>query len=424
MLIEFSVKNFRSFKEKATLSLVAGNDLGNLDGNILSLGYSKLKILSSVVLYGANASGKSNFLKAFDRMATIVNDSAKQQRGDKLSVTPHLFDVASTSEPSEFEVIFVTNETKYQYGFSVTNEQVMEEWLFAYPNGRAQRWFSRIFDADKKKYSYSFSDKFSGQRQLWMDSTRENSLFLSTAVQLNNSQLSPIFDWFKNEIAFIGFQDGYPQFTASLCKGGTTLKNVVKFLKAADSDIKNIEVISSKFDLSKLPPGVPDELKEKISNQDFWDVKTVHSVIGGEDIQLDLEDESDGTQKLFGLIGPWLDILASGKTVFVDELNDNLHPLLVRFLVKVFHDHRLNKSGAQLIFSSHDTNLLNQKILRRDQVWFVQKKKDNSSKLFPLSDFSPRKDRENIGENYLLGRYGALPYLADVASAMGVTGGN
>jgi len=194
---------------------------------------------------------------------------------------------------------------------------------------------------------------------------------------------------------------------------------VLSFLKQADLYIKDLHVTEKKYDLAKFPKDLPEEFKNEFLNRSFFDVKLSHEVVGGEDVYIDLNDESDGTQKFFSLIGPLMETFASGGVLFADELNYNLHPNMLKFLVSLFHDTTLNSSGAQLIFSTHDTAILDQKNLRRDQVWFVDKKKDHSTKLYPLTDFSPRKDREDLSKNYLLGRYGALPYFKSIVTAMG-----
>lgn len=423
MLIEFSVANFRSIKERATLSLVASNATEHLDSHVMPTSGADLHLLRSAAIYGANAAGKSNLLRAFDVMRDLIITSSKKQRGDTLEITPHLFDSATVQKPTEFEVIFLIDGVRYQYGFSATSERVFEEWLFAYPKGRPQRWIAREFDSTTSTYKSSVSEKVSGTKQVWIDATRENALLLSTAVQLNSVQFTPIFDWFKNKTRVLGFQDGFPGFTASLCEAPNSKNVILKMLRAADIDIKDIDVTTKKFDVSKMPDDFPESVKQRLNGQEYFEIRTVHSVIGGSVVNLDLEDESDGTQKLFGLLGPWMDILSKGMTVFVDELHDNLHPLMVRFLVSLFHNPKINVNGAQLIFTTHDTTVLNQKFLRRDQVWFVEKKKDNSSRLYPLTKFSPRKDREDVERNYLFGRYGAVPYLRDVATAMGVIDG-
>ena len=417
MLIEFSVSNFRSFKDKVTLSMVASAMTEHRETHTQQL-EGQLPLLKAAVIYGPNASGKSNFIKAFGAMREIVIASSKSQRGEKIATSPYLFDKTTQESPSEFEVIFVKNGVRYQYGFTATTERVHEEWLFAYPKGRAQRWFTRIYDLSSSKYTTSYSEKLVGPKQLWTEATRDNSLFLSTAVQLNSSQLAPIYDWFDSGTRVVGVDVNFPQFTASLCKGSGTKSAITRMLQAADFDIQEIEVSETKFDHA-MGKDLPEEVRKELEGRTFYDVKTVHSVEGGTTVRLDIEEESDGTQKFFGLVGPWLDIMATGKVVFIDELHEKLHPQMVHLLVSLFNNQDTNPYGAQIIFSTHDTTILDQKHLRRDQVWFVAKKSDKSSKLYPLTTFSPRKDHEDLAKNYLSGRYGALPYFKNVAEALG-----
>jgi len=423
MLIEFSVANFRSIKEKVTLSLVASSSSEHFETHTSSMPSTDISVLRSAAIYGPNAAGKSNILHAFKFMRDQVVGSATSQRGDKIKVSPHLFDVDTVSEPTEVEAIFVVDGIRYQYGFSATKERIMDEWLYAYPKNRAQRWISREYDPESATYRNNFSLKLLGQKQIWVEAARDNALLLSTAVQLNSTQLTPIFDWFKDKTRVIGFQENFRDFTALLCEKQENRSYFTQFLKAADLNIDDLSIDKSKIDISKLPDDMPESIKKQISEKEYLEVSTIHKVKGGASVSINLQEESDGTQKFFGLIGPWCDILGRGMTVFVDELHGSLHPLMVRFLISWFHSNEINKCGAQLIFTTHDTTILNQDFLRRDQVWFVEKKEDNSTRLFPLTTFSPRKGRDDIERNYLLGRYGALPYFREVASAMGVVHG-
>lgn len=330
-------------------------------------------------------------------------DSAKEQRGDSVPVVPFLLDSATEKSPSEFEAIFIADGVRYQYGFSATSERIHEEWLFAYPNGRAQKWFGRAWDAEKKTYAWEKCKPLTGQKQTWQESTRQNALFLSTAVQLNSKQLQPVYDWFRKTLRTANFAGLSPSFTASLCKNPEQREKVLAFLKAADLDIQNVIVESEKFSAKHLPDDMPDN--------EIFDIKTVHQSVEGRLVSFNFDDESDGTKKFFAFAGPWLDALKKGFVLIIDELHDNLHPKMVQFLVQLFHNSETNPKNAQLIFTTHETSILSQEIFRRDQIWFCEKGNDQSTRLFPLTDFSPRKGRENLEANYLAGRYGALPYL-------------
>lgn len=421
MLIEFSVSNYRSISKKQTFSLVAskGNEL--LDLNTFTLGQpSQMTFLRSAAVYGANASGKSNLFRALDTMRSIVVDSASDyQRGDKLPVEPFLFDAESSKQPTEFEVIFIQDGVRYQYGFSSTRERVIEEWLIAFPKGRAQRLFGRQWDKEKEQYNWEMGNNLQGEKLLWQKTTRGNALFLSTAVQLNSEKLEPIFDWFNIQLKLKNVVPWSGRYSADLCLSERK-KSVLEFLQAADLDIHDISIEKEKFDKKSLPADMSDSMKDIISSnmegEDMYDIKTIHNTSDGKLVPLEISEESDGTQKLFALAGPWIDSLKNGYVVFIDELHDNLHPNLVKFLVKLFHNNKTNVNNAQLVFTTHETSILNQDIFRRDQIWFCEKDEAQSTSLYPLTDFSPRKGRENLEVAYLSGRYGALPYVREIES--------
>lgn len=415
MLIEFSAANFRSIKEQQTLSLVKANGQELSSTNSYSVrAANEFELLRSAVIYGPNAGGKTNLLRAIQAMKEMVLDSANKQRGNKLPVTPFRLDAANQDQPSELEVVFIVDGVRYQYGFSATKERVHEEWLLAYPKKRPQRWFDRSWDNRTKEYKWEFGSYLTGTKQLWQKSTRDNALFLSTAVQLNSQQLQPIYDWFKNTLR-TGQVGGWGiGFSASLCESEKKAK-VLEFLKAADLGIADIQVETELFDPSQLPDDMPEAIRQELSKEmhgkKIMDVKTIHQTASGQEVAFDLEDESDGTQRFFGFAGPWLDSLENGYVLFIDELHDNLHPKLVKFLVQLFHSNQTNPRNAQLVFTTHETSILNQDVFRRDQVWFCEKNQQDASVLYPLTDFSPKKGRENLELAYLSGRYGALPYI-------------
>jgi len=417
MFVQFSAKNYLSFKDEQTLSLtmakggeLAASNTFNSDPS------TNTRLLKSAVIYGPNASGKSNFLAAMVAMRRIViKSAAKSQRGDKLPVTPFLLDEMSADLPSEFEIVFVADGVRYQYGFSVTSERVHEEWLLAFPRGKPQRWFTRVWNEKMDADEWEMGNSFTGQKQLWRDATRSNALFLSTAVHLNSEQLQPVFDWFKNILRVLPVGEGHPSFTASLCKDGNERNKVVKYLKAADLGIDDISVESERISAKHLPDNMPEEIKtfflQDVEDTNIFNIQAIHQTNQGVNVSFDFGVESEGTQNFFALAGPIIDTLENGYILFVDELHGSFHPKMVRFLVELFHDEKTNPNNAQLIFTSHETSILSQDIFRRDQIWFCEKDKEQATILCPLTDFSPRKGRENLEAGYLSGRYGALPYL-------------
>ncbi|MCG3676220.1 AAA family ATPase [Aliarcobacter butzleri] len=422
MLVDFRVKNYRSIKDDQTLSMVAtsGNEFEKSHTFLLP-NTKNISLVKTAAIYGANAAGKSNLLKALKTMRRIILES--NTRGDKLDLQSFLLHTDSIDKPSEFEITFVFEEIRYQYGFTATNELIMEEWLIAYPKGRPQNWFARAYDDIKKEYQWQFGDKLIGQKQIWKESTRSNALFLSTAVNLNSEQLKPIFDWFANKLKITGIQGWSPTYTMQRCAEDDFKEKIMQFLKTADIDIEDVEVELEEFDINKLPKDMPSnikmELEKKMNGLEIpKETKFLHLNNLDEKIALDFDDESDGTRKLFSFIGPWLDSLENGNVLVIDELHDNFHPLMVKFLIDMFHNNDMNKSNAQLIFTTHETSVLNQNIFRRDQIWFCEKQ-NRATTLYPLTDFSPRKGVEDLEKGYLSGRYGALPFFQDISMAMG-----
>ncbi|MYJ51656.1 MAG: ATP-binding protein [Gammaproteobacteria bacterium] len=412
MLIEFNVTNFRSLRDRQTFSLAKAKGGELSESNTFQVdAVTPFNLLRSAVIYGANAGGKSNLLFALSSMKGVVTESAKNlQRGDKLPVTPFRLSGMTRNAPSEFEVAFIVDKTRYQYGFSTTQERIHDEWLFAYPKGRPQRWFERIWNEELENYNWSFGSSFTGEKHLWQKSTRDNALFLSTAVQLNCEQLQPIFDWFSESLRIASTSIWSPGFSASLCREGKK-QEILEFLRAADLGIEDIVIDKKLVDSSMLPDDMPESVVEELTGKEIFDIKTMHKDAEGRDEFFEYDDESDGTQKMFALAGPWVEVLENGCVLFVDELHDNLHLCLVQFLVQLFHSAETNPKNAQLVFTTHETSILTQEIFRRDQVWFCERDKNHATTVYPLTDFSPRKGRENLELAYLSGRYGALPYV-------------
>lgn len=423
MLIDFSVANYRSILERQTLSMAASSyfkELEALNTFDSGLGEKAPRLLRSTVLYGPNASGKSTLIQALRFMKDqVLNSHKESQAGDEIDTVPFKLTANSRVADSEFEVTFVEQGVRYEYGFRCNRERFTEEWFFAYPRGRAQKWFHRIFDEDAKKDLYKFSTSFEGERKRhdWKAQTRANALFFSTAIQLNNAQFKPAFDWFKHRLKVIDSAHNLgANYTMTRCKDEGDKNRVIEFMNSADLSIADIKLESEVFSLDLLPKEFSSILKEEISQKmtgkELLSVKFIHSDIETKEaIEFNENEESDGTRALFAFAGPWLDVTENDRVLVVDELDTSLHPLLVHHLVK-----RLHHAGtkAQLIFTTHDTTLLSQKLLRRDQVWFMEKDTAKSStRLYPLSDFSPREN-EAVERGYLNGRYGGIPFLREL----------
>lgn len=418
MLIEFSVTNYCSISERQTLNLAASAAFSELESTntvISDFEAGAPSLLRSVALYGPNASGKTTLISALNFMQTCVLLSAKEsQAGEPIGVVPFKLTEKTRRAPSEFEVTFVESGVRYEYGFACDASHFTEEWLRAYPNGRAQTWFHRVTDESGIEH-YKFSPKFATPtlRESYKLQTTQNSLFLSRATQLNNHQVKPVFDWFRERLRIIALHGLSDAFSSQRCEMPDQQMKILAFLKAADLSISGIRVEKKDFVDADLPDKMPGELKEMLIKQmrgkTLLDMKFQHlDAISNEVIEFEKDEESDGTNALFAFAGPWLDVLEKDKVLVIDELDRSLHPLIVRQLVEQFHH---TKSKAQLIFTTHDTTILSQKILRRDQVWLTEKDKGSATRLYPLSDFSIRES-EAIEKGYLAGRYGGIPILS------------
>jgi AAA15 family ATPase/GTPase len=422
MLIEFSVTNYRSMLERQTLNMAASTyfkELESLNTIAPDQDDGVPRLLRSTVLYGPNASGKSTLIQALQFVKEqVLNSQKESQAGDAIDAEPFKLTAASRAEDSEFEVTFVEQGVRYEYGFCCNRERFTEEWLIAYPLGRAQKWFHRVFDAKVGKDAYKFSTSFLGgrQRQTWAAQTRPNALYFSTAIQLNNEQLKAVFDWFKLRLRVFDSVRGFnPGYTVKRCGKDEDRKRVVEFMNSADLSIADIQLKETVFSADVLPRDMPaaikDEFLKDMAGRALIETRFFHrDVDTQESVEFSAEEESDGTRALFAFAGPWLDVIENERVLVVDELDTSLHPLLVHYLVK-----RLHHTGkkAQLIFTTHDTTLLSQKLLRRDQVWFMEKNAKSATRLYPLSDFSPR-DNEAVERGYLNGRYGGIPFLKDL----------
>lgn len=414
MLIEFRVKNFRSLRDEQVLSLVASKDKTLQDTHTQATGISAAPtVLRSAVVYGANASGKSNLIKALQYMRGVVTESATaMQPSQTFAVQQFRLDAVSVGQPSEFEVTFLKDGVRYQYGFAMTTQRIVSEHLLVYKSFKPQHWFTRRFDPDTSKDIYDFGPGLKGPKNLWEGATRPNALFLSMAVQLNSESLRPLFDWFLNHLVIFNEQAQLsPQMSVELLKQADGRKEICNFLSSADISIADIDVETRKvpgqtihFDLMAG--------KTEVRSEEMEEHKVLfHHVTEQGKAVFDIMDESNGTRNLLFLAAPVLNILNKGLTLVIDELDNSLHTLLVRELVRLFHRPEINTGGAQLIFTTHDTSLLDApNLFRRDQVWFVEKDRDQTSTLISLSEFSPRKN-EALERGYLMGRYGGVPFL-------------
>ena len=424
MLLRFSVTNFRTFREKATLSLVASNydkDTRESDNIFVDPG-TGIRILKSAVVYGANASGKSKLFEALSFMRHfVINSSKDSQTGELIAVEPFLLSSETEHEPSEFEVVFAYDGVVYRYGFETTKQEICSEWLYYKQKTKEVELFYR----EGKHYTLHERNFTKGKMLVKQGLVRDNALLVSVAAQFNDKIAIHVIEWFKRFKTLSGLKEyEFQGFTLAKTEERLQKEKILELLKAADLGICDITL--QKLDIDHLPEDMPKDLKEKIvkemseKKREFVsDIITTHKKYDSnkkalENAYFSMGDhESSGTTKYFSLTGPILDVIENGYTLVVDELDSKLHPNLVCKIVSLFNSSALNPKHAQLIFNTHDTNLLSSGLFRRDQIWFTDKNKYGEASLYSLSDFKSDAVRktESFEDNYVRGKYGAVPYL-------------
>lgn len=386
MLLQFSVTNHRSIKETAIISMKAAADKTMKE--VLISPDGRKELVPVMAIYGANAAGKSNMIHALLLMREMVcGEYAKPLKGAELPYEPFAF-LDGEPEPTAFEVIYYYDGIKYAYGFSFNRDRIINEYLYHWPNGREALVFSR----ENNKYEF----RESIQEQLTLAGrTSENRLYLTSSNEWNCAQTEKAYLWFQKHMRGVRASGVSCEITIdAIRKGGQEKQRILKEMLFADLGICNVELTGTK--------------EQPI-------VSTVHRLkdVAGEEKQytLLLGQESVGTQIFFSRIGLWIEALNAGAVLVVDEIEASMHPLLTRHLIEIVQDQTINQKHAQLIFTTHDTGLLDLKLLRRDQIWFAEKDEESmQTDIYALTEFSPRKD-ENIAKGYLQGRYGAIPFI-------------
>ncbi|MEX1030440.1 MAG: AAA family ATPase [Paenibacillaceae bacterium] len=409
MLIEFSVENFRSFKDKVTLSLVPSTDKSknNVLENYFEYAPNK-KLLRTAVIYGANASGKTNTLKALSFMKNMVIKSHSFQKNEGITTDPFKLHPASAIKPSIFDVQFISNGIRYAYGFKLDKEKIIEEYLYYWPNERQSVIFER-----RNVSEYKFVINKARQNTI-KELTADNILYFSNAYKLNFELVVDAYRWFNSTLNYNDNMLHGDVGIRQLNNEKELLDLAIVTLEIADLGIKDLKIKEGEMD-EKLINAFPQEIREMLKEQGVVKATSVHNVILENDetysVEFNWQDESRGTRKFLNLIVPIIIAIRDGDVLCIDELDVSLHPKLTEYLLGLFHDKDLNKKNAQLIFTTHDTNLLNQDLFRRDQIWLTEKNSNTgSSDLYSLVELKIRND-ENIEKGYLSGRYGAIPFI-------------
>lgn len=413
MLLQFSVENFKSFKEKAVLSMEASSDK-DLKGNFTMVG--KDRILHSVVIFGANAAGKSNLFLALTAAILTVRESNSRQINNQLTrIVPFAFDDDFVTKPTSFEFVFITEGKKYVYGFSATKKTVVNEYLYVYNSSKA----ATIFERNEDNYKFT-SPTIRKELLPIVERNTGNKLFLATATAWNCDSTRIPYLWIAELINTCSTDKKVltPLVSNMFDDDDDRLRIFTnKMLQEADINISDYVYESTEVSREEMKRTMPAEIQSFVTlpptakNIHIETIHTIENRGGSKKYSLSMSDESSGTQNLFMFSPVLKQALDRGETICIDEFDMSLHPLLVIYLIKLFNNPDMNRFHAQLIVSSHSMELLSLNHLRRDQIYFVEKKrKTGESELYSLDEFSPRNN-EDVRRNYLNGRYGALPYI-------------
>ena len=405
MLIRFSFKNFKSFKDENCLDMEA-TSLKEHEYNVAKIDNGEYLKVSAI--YGANASGKTNVLQAFDYMKNrilVSDDSKKNSPIDE----ENIYSFMINDEPIALEVeILAKNNKIYKYGFEVLKDKIVSEWLF---EKRVNKFYS-IFERNNNNVQI-----MKVKNKLFdLTNVDDTSLFLKSyrSIDKSNEDFSNVYDWFVNSTYLDLGNPNFERFinnrvSLKILSDENYKKELLKFIKTFDSGIEGIKT-------------TPDSIEAVKSNNGIIDIEVIHKGENGELKALPFYLESNGTRKMFHLFDFFMDALKNGMVLFVDELDAKLHPLLTRYIINLFHNSETNKGNGQLIYSTHDTVNLNKETFRRDEIWFAEKDKDGISEIYALSDYIIEDDK-NVGKkvrndatynkDYLTGRYGAIPVLEE-----------
>lgn len=427
MLLEFSVANFLSFKEKVTLSMLASKKEDLYSENVIKNAQgSEYDLLKSVAIYGANASGKSNLVKAVYCMGQFVLSSVYMSSFLQENITPFRLQTSPYDMPSEFDVSFLHDGIRYKYGFKVTVNKVVEEWFYSFPKKQPRKLFERNAAS---KQPFIFGSHWEGDKSDIAKKTRENSLFVTVAANYNNKFAKIVFDFFHELVDIFGSKKSPPikMIADSLFMDKKISSDeIYEFsIKKADMGISKIIVEEKSIVETKKWSGLSEGMRKDIINRmgkgfgvpKYIEISSVHRYKDEsgieKDVNFDFDEESDGTQKLYFLSAPILKALRNGGVVFIDEFESRLHPVLCKALINIFNCEKQNKSNAQFIFTTHNSGLLGEKLFRRDQIWFTEKNQSGATELYSLDDINGIRKDENYEKGYLHGRYGAIPIIGD-----------
>lgn len=423
MLLEFSVGNYLSFKSKKTLSLLASGISDFKENNLIES--ERHTLVKGAVVYGANASGKSNLIRAMSTMKRLVLYSFNQTSAKSLDIVPFLLSTETEGKPSEFEIVCQIADSRYRYGIEVNNKTVIGEWLFEAKKNAERPLFVREGE------NIEVMDNFKEGKNL-EEKTRENALFLTVVDQFNGPTAKSLMKWFSNFLTISGLSHEHLEMTTF--KMFDKKENpLIDFYKKLDLGFDDVTIEKKRWDPKELPEDMPEPLLKwvlgDLEGSFKFEIRTLHKKYNEKNevdsmIQFDMrEQESAGTNKIFNISGPVFTALKTGGVLVIDELDSSLHPLLTLAITRLFNSTEYNPNNAQLIFTTHDTNLFEYGKFRRDQIYFVEKDQYGASDLYSLVEYKEengakvRKDR-SFESDYIAGRYGAIPYIGNLSSVL------
>ncbi|PQV64084.1 hypothetical protein B1R32_107109 [Abditibacterium utsteinense] len=436
MFVEFTVGNYRSFKEPQTFSMEATKLKAaavnkTLDENVVFEAEKKLHLLTSAALYGANSSGKSNLIMAWKFFRDMIINSAREsQAGDEIEVEPFELAIETLREPSFFEAVFIVSGKRYRYKVETNNKRILSEHL--YRNGA--RGEVVLFEREEQKIEVN--EKSFKEGKGLEQRVRPNALFLSVLAQFNGRIANSIFYWFSSCSIVSGLSDSdYRSYTIFVLKHTALARQVKELVRNLDINVQDLDLVQREIPSRKLKPkmqislfdDMQDAEKPKVSMRET--IETTHSQYNSDgvrqgNVKFDItKQESAGTQKLIYFAGLLLYTIETGGLLFVDELDARLHPLMTCAIINLFNDKKTNPRNAQLIFTTHDTNLLANHIFRRDQIWFAEKDEYQASHLYSLAEFVDEKgakarNDDNLERNYIEGRFGSIPFVSNLHRAV------
>lgn len=425
MLIEFRVANYRSIGEEQNISLIPAPKQKDFPANILLDG--RYNALNSLAFYGNNASGKSNIIRAIGLLDRLVHTSAKASSTDPLPYDPFELREGWESRPTVFEITFALNKERYRYGVEFNAEKVISEWMFRKGESREVPLFERNDDVIDPKTSYRGSAKLIDAA---VEATRPNGLFLSTCDMLNVEEAKEIFSWFRKLVIVDGLETEKEEFSiVSLWKSEGPREDIKSYFSKLHLNILDLDVTTKPFDIAELPVSMPDDLKQSLANS--MSGRSTHTIFtehryydksgkpSDKTVKWKLDEkESAGTKKAFQMSGPVVYTLAVGGILVIDEIEAKMHPIMTLHTIQLFLDKNTNPNQGQIIFATHDTNLLSYCPIRRDQIYFCEKNGWESTEIYSLSDFTYKDDKKERPDadkekRYFEGRYGAIPMLGN-----------